>query len=43
MTPIQGNAQVLVQCIREARKRTPQPLVVGGVSMGGLISRYALA
>ena len=43
LAKIQRNAQVLVQCIREARKRTPQPLVVGGVSMGGLISRYALA
>ena len=43
LTTIQRNAQVLVQCIREARKRTPQPLVVGGVSMGGLVSRYALA
>ena len=43
LTKIQLNAQVLVQCIREARKRTPQPLVVGGVSMGGLVSRYALA
>ena len=35
LTQIQRNAQVLVECIREARKRTPQPLVVGGVSMGG--------
>ena len=43
LTQIQRNAQVLVECIREARKRTPQPLVVGGVSMGGLVSRYALA
>ena len=43
LAKIQRNAQVLVQCIREARKRTPQPLVVGGVSMGGLVSRYALA
>ena len=43
LTKIQRNAQVLVQCILEARKRTTQPLVVGGVSMGGLVSRYALA
>ena len=43
MIPIQANAGVLVQCIREARRRTRQPLVVGGVSMGGIISRYALA
>jgi cytochrome P450 len=43
MIPIQANAGVLVQCIREARRRTRQPLVVGGVSMGGIIGRYALA
>ena len=43
LIPIQANAGVLVQCIREARKRTRQPLVVGGVSMGGIIGRYALA
>jgi cytochrome P450/surfactin synthase thioesterase subunit len=40
---IQDNAGVLIECIREARRRTRQPLVVGGVSMGGVISRYALA
>jgi hypothetical protein len=39
---IQRNADVLVACIREALTRTSEPLVVGGVSMGGLISRYAL-
>jgi cytochrome P450 len=43
LIPIQLNAGVLVACIREARRRTRQPLVVGGVSMGGIISRYALA
>ena len=40
---IQRNADVLVACIRKARHRTDEPLVIGGVSMGGLISRYALA
>jgi cytochrome P450 len=39
---IQRNADVLIQCIREAQKRTSQPLVVGGVSMGGVLSRFAL-
>jgi cytochrome P450 len=43
MAPIQRNAQVLVEYLRQVRTRTPQPLVVGGVSMGGLVSRYALA
>jgi len=43
LIPIQANAGVLVECIREARRRTRQPLVVGGLSMGGVISRYALA
>lgn len=40
---IQRNADVLVACVREARRRTDAPLVVGGVSMGGLVSRYGLA
>jgi cytochrome P450 len=40
---VQRNADVLVDCIRQAMARTPEPLVVGGMSMGGLISRYALA
>jgi cytochrome P450 len=40
---IQRNADVLVDCIRKTLKRTQQPVVVGGVSMGGVISRYALA
>jgi cytochrome P450 len=43
LAPIQSNAPVLVDCIRKALARTSQPLVVGGVSMGGLVSRYALA
>jgi pimeloyl-[acyl-carrier protein] synthase len=42
MDLIQRNADVLVECIREAIKRTSEPLLVGGMSMGGLISRYAL-
>ena len=43
MDRIQRNADVLVACLREAIRRTDAPLVVGGMSMGGLISRYALA
>lgn len=39
---IQRNADVLVACIRKALRRTDEPLVVGGVSMGGLVSRFAL-
>jgi hypothetical protein len=42
MDKVQRNADVLVDCIRKVRRRTEQPLVVGGMSMGGLISRYAL-
>jgi hypothetical protein len=40
---IQRNADVLVACIRKALRRTDKPLVVGGVSMGGLVTRFALA
>jgi cytochrome P450 len=43
LAPIESNAGILVEAIREARCRTSQPLVVGGVSMGGLVSRIALA
>jgi len=43
MRPIEHNTGVLVDCIKQARDRTTRPLVVGGLSMGGLISRYALA
>jgi hypothetical protein len=39
---IQRNADVLVACVRKALRRTDEPLVVGGVSMGGLVSRFAL-
>jgi hypothetical protein len=42
MDEVQRNADVLVACIREVIARTGEPLVVGGMSMGGLISRYAL-
>jgi hypothetical protein len=40
---IQNNAQVAVACIQQALAATKAPLVVGGVSMGGLVTRYALA
>ena len=43
MDLVQRNADVLVDCVRQAIARTPEPLVVGGMSMGGLIARYALA
>jgi len=43
MIPIEHNAGVLVDCIKQARDHTDRPLVVGGLSMGGLIGRYALA
>jgi hypothetical protein len=43
MDTVQRNANVLVDCIRQAIARTDAPLIVGGMSMGGLISRYALA
>ncbi|MCW3069369.1 MAG: cytochrome [Solirubrobacterales bacterium] len=39
---IERNAEVLIECIRAANQRTDEPLVVGGVSMGGLVSRLAL-
>ncbi len=46
---MQNNADVVVACIQEALGKVAKtngaenPLVVGGVSMGGLIARYALA
>ena len=45
MDYIQRSAMVTVACIRRAitRRRGRAPLVVGGASMGGLITRYALA
>lgn len=46
---MQENAEVVAACVREALARvrplhqTGTPLVVGGVSMGGVVSRFALA
>jgi cytochrome P450 len=40
---IQKNADVAIACIRQCMAQTKAPLVVGGLSMGGLITRYALA
>ncbi len=40
---IQSNAAVIREAISTARSRTSDPLVVGGMSMGGLVARYALA
>lgn len=40
---IQSNAGVIREAIARARSRTDDPLVVGGMSMGGLVARYALA
>ncbi|MEA3183545.1 MAG: hypothetical protein QOJ74_22, partial [Ilumatobacteraceae bacterium] len=39
---IQSNAGVIREAIAQVRARTADPLVVGGMSMGGLITRYAL-
>ncbi|HEV7804947.1 MAG TPA: hypothetical protein VGO80_03955 [Solirubrobacteraceae bacterium] len=43
--PIRDNAKVATQCIlKAAQERSGNaPLVVGGLSMGGLVTRYALA
>jgi hypothetical protein len=43
MDLLQRNAQVAIACIRRALTCTSAPLVVGGFSMGGLVTRYALA
>jgi cytochrome P450 len=43
LLPMQENAGVVEACIVEATKRTNAPLVAGGLSMGGLVARYALA
>ena len=40
---IQNNAPVVIACLQQAMAATSAPLVVGGVSMGGLVTRYALA
>ncbi|GHH64956.1 hypothetical protein GCM10017673_08500 [Streptosporangium violaceochromogenes] len=44
-TYIQANAGVAVSCVRQAitRRQGSAPLIVGGVSMGGVVTRYALA
>ncbi|MER8186044.1 hypothetical protein [Kitasatospora sp. NPDC094015] len=44
-TYIQANAGVVISAINEAinRRVGDTPLIVGGVSMGGIITRYALA
>ncbi|MGZ4791641.1 MAG: cytochrome P450 [Ilumatobacteraceae bacterium] len=39
---VQSNAGVIVEAIHQTGKRTTDRLVVGGMSMGGLVSRYAL-
>ena len=41
--PIQRSARVVMACVAECRGRGAPPFVVGGVSMGGLVARYALA
>ncbi len=43
MARIEANAEVAQACIEQAMRRTPNALVVGGVSMGGLVTRLALA
>jgi len=42
--PISDNARVAIECIRRAiqERSGDTPLVVGGLSMGGLVTRYAL-
>ncbi|MEV6399564.1 hypothetical protein AB0M39_33065 [Streptomyces sp. NPDC051907] len=44
-TYVQANAGVAISCIERAKdeRRGARPLIVGGVSTGGLITRYALA
>jgi hypothetical protein len=43
--PIADNAEVAVECIQKVTEERAgsAPLVVGGLSMGGLVTRYALA
>ena len=41
-TYVQANAFVAVQLIETLKAKTTKPLTVAGVSMGGLITRYAL-
>jgi hypothetical protein len=44
-TYLQANAGVAVSCVKRAlaERRGGSPLIVGGVGMGGLVTRYALA
>ncbi|WP_229927070.1 hypothetical protein [Kitasatospora indigofera] len=44
-TYIQANAGVVISAVQEVirRREGKAPLIVGGVSMGGIITRYALA
>ncbi|MFI7616072.1 esterase/lipase family protein [Nonomuraea terrae] len=44
-TYLQANAAVAVSCVQRvlAERTGEAPLVVGGVSMGGMVTRYALA
>ncbi len=40
---IVNNAAVFRDCVERAKKCTTNPLIAGGLSMGGLVSRWALA
>jgi hypothetical protein len=40
---MEDNAPVVIACLTQVASRTSHPAAVGGVSMGGLITRYALA
>ncbi len=40
---MEDNAPVVMACLQQVHARTSHPAAVGGVSMGGLITRYALA
>jgi hypothetical protein len=41
--PIEASSAVLVAAIRQLQATATSPLAVGGVSMGGLVARHALA
>ena len=40
---IPANAAVVIACLRQITRRSRDPVSLGGVSMGGQITRYALA
>lgn len=44
-TYIEANAGLILDCIKQilAKRVTQEPLIIGGGSMGGLVTRYALA